>query len=186
MADIDGHRYEVYPELSKVPNRCRLTLWEMYETALDMKEAVQEQRVYTLQQFFEAMIDPEHVKILPLMDGRPIGLMLGTHSLEKMRVNYVNPDFLCGQFPEAAAAGRLFYLTVAYFSPEIRGMGFFKWFVPLVLLTLADLCDVYVSDVSDAREALKDYVFSCAAEMGAPFRPEVVGTQDYYALIREF
>ena len=186
VLNIDGHLYELYPDLEAIPNEWWLTLWEMYEASLNIEDAIQEQRVYTLQQFFEAMIDRHYMKSLVLQDGRPMGLMLGTTDLEKMRVNGINPDALRRRFPEATARNRLFYLMVIYFSPELRSLGFLDWYISLVLWKIESLCDVYISDVPDSRYFLINFVGSHAKEAGLPVGPaEIVGTQSYYALIRQ-
>jgi hypothetical protein len=187
VATIEGNLYEVYPAIERVPNEWWLTLWEMYETGLNIEDAIQEQRVYTLQQFFEALIDPEYKKSLILINDRqPMGLMLGTTNLEKMRVNYVNPNFLLKRFPEITARNRLFYVTMIVFSPELRSMGFFDWFLSLILWTIEGFCDIFVSDVTDTRNVLMDIIENRAEKIGLPNKPaEVLGTQTYYALIRE-
>ncbi len=120
------------------------------------------------------------------MDNRRLaGLLLGTHDLEKMRANYINPDFLRNRYPEVVARNRLFYLLVVYFSPEIRSMGFFSWLVSIVFKTILDICDVCVADASDSRIILKDLVDECATNLGIPHTTEILGTQTYFAIRHE-
>ena len=158
----------------------------MYQTSLNIEDAIQEQRVYTLQQFFEVMIDHKYKKSLVLQDGLPMGLMFGTTSLEKMRLNGVNPDALGRRFPEATSQKRLFYLMVIYFSPELRSFGFYNWYLPLVVFPIADLCDVFVADFCDARSSLIVVLEACIKEAGVPVGPrQRFGNQTYGGFIRE-
>jgi len=184
VASFDGSLFEVYLRIPIVPNKWWLDLWELYETSMDIKEAVQDQRAYTLQQFFEAMTDPEYIKYPILMDGKPVGLVMGTTDPEKMRVNYVNPDFIRARFPEAVAKRRLVYGMVTFFSPKIRSMGFYGWVVRAIFDNYAEICDVYVSDVSDSRLPLKRILEQAAEESGIPVKSEVLGTQTYFAISR--
>lgn len=182
VATFDGSLFEVYLRIPVVPNKWWLDLWELYETSMDIKEAVQDQRVYSLQQFFEAMIDPDYIKYPILMDGEPVGLVMGTTDPEKMRVNYVNPDFIRARYPDALAKKRVVYGMVTYFSPKIRSFGFYGWLVRAILESYAEICDVYVTDVADSRLSLKAILEQAVEESGIPFKTEVLGTQTYFAL----
>src|SRR4030042_3719964 len=178
---FDGHTYEVYPVLESIPNKWWLALWEMYHDSFNIEDSILEQRVYSLEQFLEALIDPEYKKTLILQDdGRPVGLMLCANNLEKLRVNGINPDFLRRKYPEAAAKNAIYYVTVIYFSQEIRSFGFFSWFLPITLHTIATWCDIFVSDVCASRLALREAIIYMTQELGVAEGPgEIIGTQTY-------
>ncbi|OFW61440.1 MAG: hypothetical protein A2W01_09670 [Candidatus Solincola sediminis] len=186
VATFDGEVYEIYLALESIPNKWWLTLWEMYQTSLNIEGAIQEQRVFTLQSFFEAMCDHDYKKWLVLQNGHPMGLMLGTSNIEKMRINGINADALRMRFPEAAARTRLFYLMVIYFSPELRSLGFFRWFASLVAPSIATFFDVYISDVCDTRNFIMDLNAEAFGELGERLGPkQIFATQSYYGFIRE-
>jgi hypothetical protein len=184
VATIDGHRYEVYLNIEYIPNRWWLPLWELYEISLNVEDSIQEQRSYDFQDFLGAMTDHEYHKTLVLQDGEPVGLMLGLTNLEKTRVNYVNPEYLRRRFPDAVANNRLLYVTIVYFSPEMRSIGFFNWFISLVAQMIAKSCDVFVGEASQSRIFIKDAIRKGAERAGVVFKgEEIIGTQTYFALL---
>jgi hypothetical protein len=183
ISAFDGNVYKLYPGLEAIPNKWWLKLWEMYVTSFNIQDSILEQRVYSLEQFLEALIDPDYKKILVLQNEDPVGLMLGTHNLEKLRVNCINPDFLRRKYPEEAARNSIYYVTVIFFAPEIRSFGFFSWFLSLTLRLVASWCDVFVSDVCAPRLSLRNIIIDLAQELDLAEGPgEIIGTQTFFSI----
>jgi hypothetical protein len=181
---IDGHLAEVYPNVVVLPDEWWEPLWELYDRSLKINDAIQEQRCYDRQSFFEAIIDPEYIKVVSVLDKEPVGLMLGTCNLVKAGVAYINPEYLKEKYPEAVSRGRLLYMTCGYFSPDIRSIGFLKMTISLIAQTISKYCDVFAGDVSDPRFFLKDAIRYGAEQAGVSVqREDVLGQQTYFALI---
>ena len=158
VADFDGHYYEVYPNLAVLPEDWWIPLWELYDTSLYIPESIQEQRAYDRDTFMKALIDPEYIKVVAFQDQKLMGFVLGTANLEKARVNYINPDFLWKDYPDAAKRKRILYMSAGYFSPELRVLGFLNHLISLIARTIEQNCEGFVSDVCVQRMFLKDAI----------------------------
>jgi ribosomal protein S18 acetylase RimI-like enzyme len=179
---IDGKLCEVYFGVEIVPEPWRQALWGLYKNSLHIEEAIQEQSCYTEDSFIGALTDVEYNKVVLVIDGSPSGLLMGTNSLEKARVAYINPEFLRQRYPQEVREGRLWYLTCMFISPEVRNLGFAREVIRASAEAIRRKDYVLISDVCDKRLFLPDVLVGLGEDIGFPVEKEILGSQTYFAL----
>ncbi len=105
-------------------------LWEVYINCFRGQEVecAQNQICFTREEFFEAMGDPEWIKIVGKKEGQIAGLSVCTLNLEKAKVGYINPEMVLAN--NKSFEGRIFYMPITAILPEFQTS--FKLFQELV------------------------------------------------------
>lgn len=180
----DEQLCEIYYGLRIVPEEWIFPLWDIYDEAMDI-DAIQDQRCYTRQAFIEALIDPDYLKVVLLVNREPKGLGLGTENLEKASVAYINPEFLRRKYPDVVARGKLFYLTSGCFAEEIQHQGILPIYLSAAINSIYQNYEVLVADVSTSTYYIKDAMVYFLKEAGAHIgEEEILGQQTYFALVK--
>ncbi|MEW6554241.1 MAG: hypothetical protein AB1384_08150 [Actinomycetota bacterium] len=180
----DERLCEIYYDLREVPEAWHFPLWEIYDRTMDL-DTIQDQRCYDQQSFIEALIDPDYLKIVMLVDRAPVGLTLGTFNLEKARVAYINPEYLRKRYPEAVRDGKLFYLTSGCFAEEVQHTGILPYYIAASIRSIYENSDIFVADVSDATYYMKDAIIYFLRLSGVVVSgEEILGQQTYFALLK--
>jgi hypothetical protein len=177
----DGQVGVVYFAISKVPEKWLEPLWEIYDESLHMSESIQEQSCYNHNSFISALIDPEYIKGLLVVDDEPVGLMMGALTLEKATVAYINPAFVRQQFPKEIEEGRFCYITTFFISSRLRNLGFVKLMCGALFTAIHDKNLLLGGDLTDTRLYLADFVEKISEEVGFPIKKRLLGTQSYFA-----
>lgn len=88
-------------------------LWRLYLECYkkNLENYIQEQRCYTFNTFKEALEDPEYIKFILLINGKPVGLLIGTNNLQKASIAYINPIAFEYRFPLMYREKKIFYVT---------------------------------------------------------------------------
>jgi hypothetical protein len=180
----DDELCEIYYDLRVVPEEWIFPLWDIYDEVMDI-DAIQDQRCYTRQTFIEALIDPDYLKVVLVVNREPKGMGLGTVNLEKATVAYINPEFLRRKYPDEVARGKLFYLTSGFFAEEVQHKGILPIYLSAAINSIYENYEVLVADVSTATYYIKDAMAYFLREAGAHIGgEEILGQQTYFALVK--
>jgi hypothetical protein len=170
---------EIYTDIRHVPAEWREELWNIYESSMHIEDAVQEQSCYTRDAFMEAMNDEDYWKVIMLVNDVPMGMIIATNNLEKMKVAYVNPDFIKKRFKKEVEEGRFWYITCLCVSPKLQHLGFIKPMVSVSLKSIRELGYIFGGDASDARLFLIDFIKKMGEDVGVPLEIKKLGSQEY-------
>lgn len=100
-------------------------LWQVYDSAFKAAEeqCIQAQSCYDQAAFVAALEDAFYMKFVLTNGSDGLGVILATNDLEKAKIAYVNPVRLRNLYPQEAAEGRIWYVTVLAIVPEAQGQG---------------------------------------------------------------
>ena len=176
-----GEKAVVYFGLRTTPSSWFDRLWELYDESLHMDEAVQDQSCYDRPSFESTLIDPDYNKTILIVNDEPVGLLMGTNSMEKAKAAYINPNFLRERFPREIEEGRFWYITCLFMSPRLRSLGFVRQMVIASIEAIRERDYVLALDVTDSRGFIPDILENLAEQEGLPIEKQLLGTQSYYA-----
>jgi ornithine decarboxylase len=171
----------VYFGLEKVPDEWIDALWALYDESLHNEEAVQEQSCYDHDEFCGVLSDKDYCKAVMIIDNEPVALIMGTTSLEKAAVAYINPAFIRRRYPSEVEEGRFCYLTCGCISPTLRNLGFTRQMVAVLVDAIRTKRWVLGGDVTDTRLFIPDLMEKISRDEGMPLKRQLLGTQTYYS-----
>jgi hypothetical protein len=185
VVEHEGQTAKVYFGIRKAPQRWIGPLWDLYRESLRIEEAIQEQLCFTQDEFNAALVDPDYVKAVMLLDDEPAAFIMGTNNLEKATDGYINPAFIRKRFPEETKEGRFYYMPCVFTSPRLRHIGFLRQMVVALVDAIREKRWVLSLDVSDSRLFLPDVLVNIGAEEGLTIDKHLLGTQSYFAFTYE-
>ncbi len=180
--EINGQECEFLVNPDALPEDFIQALWELYSESLSIEESVQEQVCYTPESFRASLFDDDYHVVVMVIDGEPMGLIMGTNDVLRMRDAYVNPGFLISRLPREAEEGRIMYLTNLLLSPHLRHLGFVRPFIEVCVRALKEERYFLGFDVCDSRRFMADFLPEALKEAGYPVERELLGRQHYFLL----
>ncbi len=181
FCEYEGRNCEVYYGIKKVPEEWIENLCNIYDENLHNEEAVQEQSCYTRETFISALNDPGYEKIILVVDGLASGLLMGTNSLEKAKVAYINTEFIRERFPREVEEGRFWYITCIFISSHLQGFGFIRILAVPSFIIAREKNYVLAGDFSNNRLFVPDLLVEIAKEADFPIEKQLLGSQSYFA-----
>ena len=180
--EINGQECEFLVNPSSLTLEFQDKLWELYRESLSIEGSVQEQVCYDEESFGEALFCDDYHVVVMALEGEPMGLIMGTNDVGRMRDAYINPSFMLKAFPGDAEQGRVMYLTNLLVSPRLRHLGFIRPFIDVCVRALKDDRYLLGFDVCDERLFMVDFLEAALREAGYPVKRELLGRQHYYVL----
>jgi hypothetical protein len=181
VREHSGQTGTVYFNIQTVPTKWLTPLWEIYHESLHMDETIQEQSCYDRDTFISTLNDADYLKEILVVDDEPMALMMGTNSIKKAAVAYVNPAFLRDHFKSEIEEGRFWYITCLFMSPRTRNLGFMRQMFVAMLDGISDRNWVLAGDFADNRLFVPEMIERISQDVGMPLKKHLLGTQSYFA-----
>lgn len=159
-------------------------LWNTYEESFAYLDTYQEQKCYDRSTFVAALRDPDYLKFVISEGDYPIGLAMATNDMAKVKVAYINTEFLRKRYPEEIREGRFFYVTSIFIDPNGRGIGHVKSLLHAMLSYMKAGRRVAGFDFCESKEFLAKLIEDLSRDyaVNIPVNSIRMDAQAYYVL----